>query len=215
MVKIARQSLAEDVYDRLQRDIVSGVLVPDAPIRQDTLADALGVSKIPVREALTRLEEVGFVVSHPRRGYVVRGLDLAEAREIFGLRMLLEPPLVALAAASAGAEDHARAVARLAALEAEVRSAGHDAGARNRDFHEALAAPAARPLTLGIVMRLHALAERYVNLHLVPEGRGARAEAEHRELLAAWIGGDVARTEWVLARHIGRTLADLEAEMRT
>jgi DNA-binding GntR family transcriptional regulator len=64
-----------------------------------------------------------------------------------------------------------------------------------------------------MVMQLHALSERYVNFHLQPEGRGARAEAEHRGLLRAWTLARAADVEELLERHIRRTLEDLLAEM--
>lgn len=213
MEKIGQQNLSEQVFARVQRDIMNGVLRPDEPIRQDALAETLGVSKIPVREALTRLAQIGFVVAHPRRGYCVQGLSPREAEEIFALRLALEPKAAAVASVAADATERNRAKTCLEALNKEVRISGPDAGALNRDFHQALVAPAGRPLTLQMVMQLHALSERYVNLHLQPEGRGARAESEHRGLLRAWTLARAADVERLLELHIRRTLEDLLAEM--
>lgn len=215
MGKIQRQSLSDDVFERVQRDILSGALAADAPLRQDTLADALGVSKIPVREALTRLEQVGFVVSHPRRGYAVRGLSIGEAREIFELRLALEPALTSLAAQSATTADQGLARAALDQLESEVANGGPETGTLNCAFHEALMKPADRPLTFQTVMRLQVLAERYVKLHLAAEGRGQRAQDEHRRLLQAWRRRDGIAIERLLTAHLQRTLDDLLAEMST
>src|SRR3546814_12092206 len=86
------------------------------PIRQDALAAELGVSKIPVREALARLEQEGLLISHPNRGYLVRPMSAAEADEIYALRLALEPAAAAFAAVHAGEgerEEVQRVVARL------------------------------------------------------------------------------------------------------
>ena len=109
MEKIGQQSLSDQVFARVQRDIMSGALRPDEPIRQDALAETLGVSKIPVREALTRLAQIGFVVAHPRRGYYVQGLSPREAGEIFALRLALEPKATAVASVAADATERKRA----------------------------------------------------------------------------------------------------------
>src|SRR3546814_19363793 len=79
-----------------------GKLRTDTPIRQDALAAELGVSKIPVREALARLEQEGLMTSHPNRGYLVRPMSAAEADEIYALRLALEPAAAALEAVPAG-----------------------------------------------------------------------------------------------------------------
>jgi DNA-binding GntR family transcriptional regulator len=213
MSRIMVRNLADDVFERVQHDIMSGALPPKTPLRQDALAERLGVSTIPIREALARLEQLGVVVSQPRRGWVVRPLLAAEAEEIFDLRLALEPKTAVLGSLAAEEDDHRRAEYALAELEAEVRRAGPYAGARNRDFHEALLLPAARPVTLDAVMRLHVLAERYVNLHLQPEGRADRAEDEHRTLLRAWCDKDARAVETLLASHISQTFTDLRDQI--
>jgi DNA-binding GntR family transcriptional regulator len=213
MTKLPLKSLSDEVFERVQHDIMSGALAADTPIRQDALAESLGVSKIPVREALTRLEQMGFVVSLPRRGYHVRGYSLSEAEEIFQIRLALEPKATAAGAAAASTDDRKIAANTLAALEAEVRAGGLNGGKLNREFHRSLLLPARQPMTLEILMRLHMLAERYVNLHLKPAGRGARAEEAHREILEAWSRGDTSDVEHLLAIHSQEALEDLREMM--
>src|SRR4029078_7031121 len=74
----------------LRRALVSGELKPGDRVRQEELADALGVSLAPVGEAPATLEQEGQVTYLPRRGYFVTELDLADVREIYELRALLE-----------------------------------------------------------------------------------------------------------------------------
>jgi DNA-binding GntR family transcriptional regulator len=197
--------------DLLRERILSGAEAPDQPLRQDAIAAELGVSKIPLREAMARLEREGLVRAEPNRGWFVRPLDAAEAREVFELRLSLEPALAALAAAAAGDTARAAASAAFSSLE---RAKDSDRGAANRAFHLALVRPAERPVTFDIVERLHVLADRYVRKHLEPQGRDERADAEHRGLLDAWLARDGARVEALLTDHIARTLDDLERQLK-
>lgn len=82
--------LPEVVYKWLHAAILDGEFAPGQMLRQDSLARRLGVSRVPLREALQRLEGEGQVVLHPRRGYAVVSLDLEEIEEIFRLRVLLD-----------------------------------------------------------------------------------------------------------------------------
>lgn len=198
--------------DRLRERILSGAEAPDRPLRQDTIAAELGVSKIPLREAMARLEREGLVRAEPNRGWFVRPLDAAEAREVFALRLKLEPELVAVAASAADEAARARARTVFASLE---RARDSDRGAANRAFHLALVRPADRPVTFDIVERLHVLADRYVRKHLEPQGRDARADAEHRVLLDAWLARDGAQVEALLTDHIAGTLDDLERQLKS
>ncbi|MCR6644219.1 MAG: GntR family transcriptional regulator [Terricaulis sp.] len=100
--------------------IISGAISENEPIRQDTLAAELKVSKIPLREALTRLVQEGLVVAYPNRGFYVRAMSLAEAEDIFALRLKLEPDAAAAACAHAGAAERAAAERALALLDLDA-----------------------------------------------------------------------------------------------
>ncbi|NUR89969.1 MAG: GntR family transcriptional regulator [Nonomuraea sp.] len=77
-------------YDIIRECIITGVLAPGEHLRQEELAERLGVSRIPVRTALMQLESEGLVSFHPHRGAVVRTLTVEQVREIYELRLLLE-----------------------------------------------------------------------------------------------------------------------------
>src|SRR5687767_5679974 len=80
--------------DKIRNMILSGELLPGQPLRQVQLAERLGVSRVPVREALTTLVADGAVVHTPNTGYAVARFNLAELREIFLMRELLEDELL-------------------------------------------------------------------------------------------------------------------------
>jgi len=184
-------------------------------VRQDALSAELGVSKIPLREALTRLEQDGLVSSLPNRGYVVRSMTPDEAEEVFALRLSLEPEATALGATRADVHQHRIATTAFDLLEAESQIAGSRVTVLNREFHMALIRPSGRLVTTQVMERLHLLAERYVRAHLEPQGRDRRARAEHAALLKAWLAGDVAAVQRQVEAHINGTLADLRLELQT
>jgi DNA-binding GntR family transcriptional regulator len=207
------RTLSDRVYDIIRDRILSGELAAEDPIRQDTIAAELGISKIPLREALTRLEQGGLVTSQAHRGFMVSTLSAEEAEEVFALRLKLEPGATARGSRFATSADHQAARAALDELEAKVNERSPDQGTYNRLFHLALVQPAAGRLTLSLIDRLNLIADRYVRLHLEPAGRSHRATAEHRDLLECWIAGDARRIERLSKSHIRDTLTDLRQQL--
>lgn len=206
------RTLSEQVFEIVRERIVTGRLVGDAPIRQDALAAELGVSKIPLREALARLEQEGLLTSRPNRGYVVQPMSSSQAEEIYALRLAIEPAAAAHAALQATGADHRAAEAAFARLDAAAGTNLAEVAISNRDFHTALVRPGGRLLTTQLVERLAILAERYVVAHLTPAGRDARAHREHRDLIEAWTAGDGGRVKALLTAHIQATLDDLRGQ---
>jgi DNA-binding GntR family transcriptional regulator len=81
------RTISDRLVDIIRDRILSGEIPPSVAIRQDSLAAELQISKIPLREALARLEQDGLLVSHPNRGFFVRALSTREAEEVFALRL--------------------------------------------------------------------------------------------------------------------------------
>lgn len=211
-MSIVVRTLSEQVFEIIRERIITGVLPREVPIRQDALANELGVSKIPLREALARLEQEGLLTSQANRGYFVRPMSAAEAEEIFELRLVLEPPAAARAAERADDADRAATIEAFEALDSAASNNLASVASCNRTFHTALVRPSGRLLTTQLVERLTVLSERYVIAHLEPAGREDRAHLEHRDLLDAWLAGDGPTVERLLSAHIQATLDDLRAE---
>ena len=212
-MSIVVRTLSEQVFEVVREQIVTGKLAGHTAIRQDALAAELGVSKIPLREALARLEQEGLLTSHANRGYAVQPMSADEADDIFALRLSIEPQAAAYAATVANDAD--REIARLAFEELDSAAGDRlsEVAIRNRVFHTALVRPGRRLLTTQMVERLAILAERYVVAHLQPAGREHRAHLEHRQLLDAWLARDGALLASVLTSHIQSTLTDLRAQL--
>jgi DNA-binding GntR family transcriptional regulator len=118
---ITVQTLSDQAFEIVRERILAAELAPLTPIRQDALADELGISKIPLREALTRLEQHGLLNSHPNRGYVVSALSADEAEEVFALRLKIEPEAAAFACRNADQAHRDAATLALAQLETALR----------------------------------------------------------------------------------------------
>jgi DNA-binding GntR family transcriptional regulator len=213
-VQLDIRTLSDRLVDVVRDFILSGAIGPDVPIRQDALAAELRVSKIPLREALARLEQDGLVVSHPNRGFFVRPMSPEEAEEIYALRIKLEPDAAAHACLRADEADQERARQALAQFDVDAAAHKTTVGALNRAFHLALVRPGGQTLTTNIVARLHVMADRYVRKHLEPKGRFLNAEAEHHEMLEAWIKRRDARVRKLITQHLEHTLSDLRGALR-
>jgi DNA-binding GntR family transcriptional regulator len=209
VLSIIVRTLSERVFETLRDDIVAGRLGTDTPIRQDALAAQLGVSKIPVREALARLEQGGLLTSRTNRGYFVPPMSLAQLDDIYSLRLSVEPTAAGVAAVMA--DESAREAARAALT--RLRVAPHTTAAQRaagaRGFHAALVSCGTRPLTTQLVERLLMLSERYVTAYLPMGGRGASIVREDRALLEAWLARDVTLIERRLTRRLEDTIDTL------
>lgn len=207
------RTLSDRLVEVVRDIIVSGAISSDEPIRQDALAAQLHVSKIPLREALARLEQDGLVVSYPNRGFFVRPMSLAEAEEVYALRLKLEPEATARACVVATESERTAAREALARLDLDAAAHKPSVGERNRAFHMALVSPGGGAITQNIVERLHVLADRYVRKHLEPGGRSVAAEAEHHKIMDAWLNRREAQVRKLVTAHLEHTLADLRAEL--
>ncbi|MFC3443649.1 GntR family transcriptional regulator [Sphingobium rhizovicinum] len=208
---IVVRTLAERIFEVIRERIVEGKLPEREPVRQDALAAELGVSKIPLREALARLEHEGLLTSQANRGWFVRPMSADQAEEIYLLRLAIEPAAVAFACQHITDADKVAALDAFKLLDAAANDDLNAVAVRNREFHVALVRPGGRLLTTQLVERLEVLAERYVLAHLAPAGRGDRAHLEHQALLDAWLAGQSDAVQALLTQHIASTLDDLRA----
>lgn len=169
-------STATLVSDRIRASILRGELAPGERLRQDRLAQDLGVSKIPVREALQRLAAEGLTVFESNRGFAVRTLSAAEAAEIYGLRGALEPAFLRRAIPRLSIVDLARA-------ELALQDGGARSATANWAFHGALYGPASWARGLAMVEGLHTAVAPYLALYTSRSEAAERSDAQHRALL--------------------------------
>lgn len=203
VVPIARHTVTSQTTEALRDRILRGEYGDDAPLRQDAIAAELGVSRIPVREALRQLEAEGLVVLNPHRGAVVLTLSTGEIEELFELRAQIESDLVRRAVPRVTRDDVARAREILRAFDAAFRAGDvADWGTLNWEFHATLYAPAERPFTMAVVQRLHQQSDRYFRMQLALTHGESRASVEHRQILSAVHEGDARRAALLMRQHI-------------
>ncbi len=193
-------SAADLIRDALREAIVQGELRDGETLRQDQIAGLFNVSRIPVREALARLEAEGLVTSHRYKGAVVASLSLEEIAETFEFRALVEPEVVRRSVARMGADTLALARGHCAAFATEA-----DPGAwaqHNRAFHSALYRDAGRPYHLRVVSDALDKVGRYLRAQLVLTDGMARARREHDAILEACAAGDADRAAELTRAHI-------------
>jgi DNA-binding GntR family transcriptional regulator len=204
--------------EALRERILRGDYPEGEPLRQDALAEDLGVSRIPVREALRQLEAEGLVTFNPHRGAVVSSLSVDEIAELFELRAEIECDLISRAIPKMTKEQLDRAHEVLDEFETALR-AGEAArwGPLNWHFHAALYAPANRNFTMGILQKLHHHSDRYFRMQMFLAHGGAKANDEHRAIAAAVARKDVTQATELMRAHIlgaGQSLCALLQEQR-
>lgn len=96
--RVVRTSLADVARERIMQDIIELRLHPGDIVQLKDLAQAYGMSRTPIREALAQMQEAGLITSIPYRGYRVRPLDKSDIEDVIFMRALLEPPAAERAA---------------------------------------------------------------------------------------------------------------------
>ncbi|CAH1653360.1 GntR family transcriptional regulator [Hyphomicrobiales bacterium] len=209
---LKHRTLASAIVDQLRQGILDGRYPAGSQLRQDALAQAYDVSRIPVREALLQLEAEGFVRIAPHKGAIVSGLSLDEINDVFALRKLLEPRLLESSVPALTPDDFAAIEGMEAAFE-HAMTAGDIGrwGVLNADFHMALYARASQPRTLSIVAGLLQTSDRYTRLQLQRASSIQRAQAEHNELIRLCRSGAMKEASRLLVDHIEQVRRDLIA----
>jgi DNA-binding GntR family transcriptional regulator len=196
-------SAVDLVTAEIRRAILTGALPAGEQFSIRELARQLGVSHIPIREALRRLESQGLILLKQARSAEVASLTTSDMEAIYALRLRIEPQLAAEAVALHDDES----IARLRVLlEASRDFDPESAWGGHHDFHAALIAPAATEWDERILETLWTAAERYTHLVFDPtritdEERDRRYD-RHAALLKAIVDRDPAQMETELVRHL-------------
>ena len=209
--------MVEAVYSSLRRRVVSGEIPPGSALRQEELARHYGASRVPVREAMTRLEAEGLLLLRPRRGYVVVSLEIGEIEEIFALRAVVEEHAGRLAAQAHVEADVVEierpllTMDRLQGLRPQDSKAWLDA---NTEFHAALVRSAHRRHVAATAMKLRDLVEPYIRVEISLTQGVEGAQAEHREMFDALRGRDAERLGRLCREHCEHTAERLVRGLR-
>ena len=202
--------LRDKVADELRRRIVDGVYAPGARLTEDRLAESFGVSRNPVREAIRVLESEGFMLAQPRRSVVVATLSAQDVRDLFDVRLALEPLAARLAAERAGpaAAEALREITAAAEAAATDRQLDRVAELNTR-FHATVCAYSGNVLLRGMAGKLHARLQ-WVYRQSAAD-RVTHSWAEHAGLVAAIRAGDGDQAAAEAAQHVRNAQAAAQA----
>ena len=203
------RTATEFVEAAMREAILAGVLPAGAPLRQEDLATAFGVSRMPVREALRQLEARALVEFHPHRGAVVAAISAEDSADIGTIRIALEPAALRLSLPRLTAEDLTLAADLLAEMDGEADPGRM--GELNRRFHMTLYARAGRPRLLALVEQHLAAADRYLRFQFVALGYQSRSQDDHYALLAACRDGDADAACAIVIDHVTAAEKELTA----
>lgn len=201
VAQAVRKSLRDHAYDELRARIVGLELQPGTRLVERDLAEELAVSRIPLREALQRLQQDGLVVVVPRQGAIVSPFTVDDVRDLFDVRESLEVLAARLAAERATEEGLDALAAQLdVARRATKRGDKPAIAAANAGFHTTIVNLADNPLLESI---LHPLEARTQWLFHLTKDRDAGVQClEHEELLAAIASHDPDRAAESAFHHV-------------
>lgn len=191
------------VYEELRRWIVTGQLAPGDPIDQERIATALSVSRMPLRQALLRLEADGLITTWPHRTATVAALSVAEFQELYDLRLALEPMLAEAGSPRLEKEDLAELTRLQSRMEAASTAGELDEFVElDRRFHHAIYAASGFRWGLEIIVRLRDASDRYIYQFAARDHGAVRSCREHRAILDACLTGPPATAAQLTRDHI-------------
>ncbi len=198
------RTLADRAFAALHDAIVAGHLAPGERLPIEELGVALGMSAMPIREALRRLDAAGLVENIPHRGGRVTELSIPDLAEVYEARLALEPLAVRRAAGHFGAAQAALATERLAALNSLEDEHSPESWAAHTAFHFALYEAAGSRWLLRLIEPLWETSQRYRLAANVAPKLSVRS-AEHEVILRACIEHDADLAARSLYNHLART----------
>lgn len=195
------KTVAEEVYDYLREEFFAGNIEPGRWLREQEVAEALQVSRTPVREAIRKLAQEGLMRFSPNRGAQVRPLGLAEAEDVYAVRDRLEGLAARLAAARAGPDDVAALRQRLERMQALAPDDYVGQIRADNDLHLCIAALSGNEVLGEMVQRLN---DRMARAKVITRDVNVSelARTQHLAIVDAIARHDEAGAEEAMRRHV-------------
>lgn len=203
-------TLTDHVYDLIRQSILSGEFVPGERLKETHLAERFEVSPTPIREALGRLTQDGFISMDRYRGASVRVYTEEDLRNLYEIRCLLEVPALRTAISQMTSND-------LVTIENHVQlgmRAIQNEGQENfeqidLDFHESLMRCAKNPYLVVITRNNHEKIQTIRKMAVPSSTVSGQSQIEHEELYSALLARDSEKAEVILRHHIRRTMQEV------
>lgn len=206
------ESTASDiVYQHIRNGIVTGALEENESIGQDSVARMFDISKVPVREALKRLEAEGLVSFQKNKGAIVTSISEPELADIFEVRAILESNAIRLAVSNMSTATIEKAIRHCEAFSQETDVARW--AELNWAFHLCLYKDANNDFLISQIQAINDRIERYLRIQLSLSHGQPTADQEHREILQACINGEAGRAAELVRQHIVGAHSSLKQEI--
>lgn len=195
-------SLADQVYERLENDILSGKYKRGEILTELKISEALGVSRTPVREAIRRLADE-HIIEEGTRGCVVLGITREDLCDIYEIRCLIEG-MAAQRAAECITKQELEKLRELVDLQefyASKKDADHIKTVDN-DFHELIYRFSGSNIIYTTLMPLHKKIQKYRKAAVEDEMRSEQSYAEHKAILEALVKGDGKMANEKMTEHV-------------
>ena len=202
------ESAEQEAYRHVLAAIRTGRFKAGLRLIPEDIASEIGMSRMPVREALKRLANEGLVLTRPNRSCVVAGLTVDEIFEIFEIRSVLEGLAVRLAVPRLDSDAFAELDRLLDRMERSGRGSD-DWVTHHREFHEYICSFSRRPKLLRQIASMHVTIEPYLRIWFHHADKPLSAREEHLVIIEALKSGDPAHAERVMAEHIITTAPTL------
>jgi DNA-binding GntR family transcriptional regulator len=207
-------SIVEQVYDKLKLMSVGYTFKPGERLNEGVLARSLGVSRTPLREALTRLYSEGLLLFTPGKGFFCRNLDVQEVFSLYEMRKVIEVEALRLSLDRAKDED-------IDALLAFLDSTGPEPGGRSVDelvaldetFHERLMQMSGNAEMLRVLANINARI-RFVRWIDMERCDRRLSQKDHRDILVGLRARDPGLCIPILSRHIDRRLDQISSALK-
>lgn len=205
MIDYKSQSLANQVYETIERNILNGVYSKGAVISEMKLSEELGVSRTPIREAMTRLETERLIET-TSTGTIVVGISDKDVKDMFQVKLHLDPLIMKMAATNISA--HALEKLRENLEQQEFyNSKGNTEKLRDLDteFHDIIYAESKSPILQHILTGIHHKLLKYRKASLDKSDRSDHSVEEHEAIYEALAARDEMRIELLVLQHINHS----------
>jgi DNA-binding GntR family transcriptional regulator len=185
-ISAASVTHAAIAFSYVRDAVLRGTLRPNQRIHQVTLAQQLGMSLVPVREALRKLEAEGFVRIMPHRGVYVSAISRTEMEDVFAIRLAVEGMATKIAVLRITDEEVEKLAALISRMEVALHSSDHPALLElNQKFHFTLYEASGREYLCSLISHLWQKSTRYRSSYIQLPERANQAHEEHKDILLA------------------------------
>ena len=197
--------LREIVYEELKRQILKGEIAPGHRMMEVELADDMGVSRTPVREAIRKLEKEGLVTIEPRKGAYASDISIKEMIDVLEVRQYLESLAAGMAAARITPEEKLKLQEATDAYKQAIESEDTSEIIKwDENFHKIIVDCSGNKTLIQMISQVQELALRFRYIYYDDFSRYRNQPLEHKEIVEAIMSGDSEKARHAADVHIAR-----------